>query len=229
MAKKKNLNSKAVDIGAAWLVVVGFKSPSANRKTGPMLQSYILDKSSLRDTSAFGSGCASCPMVKSCYVGMDKFAVRRNLVENLSGERSSIEFVSQEQLVDALRGKALRFGTYGDPSFIPLEFVRELCGVLRTWTGYTHYWSNLLNTEYSQYFMASVECEETETQALALGWRVFRVLQKGAAPRPAGAEKLVYCPAADLSIPEHKRPQCINCGLCQGRAKGARSIMIEEH
>lgn len=225
----KNFNSKAVDLGAAWLVVVGFKSPSANRKTGTMLQSYILDKASLRDTSVFGAGCASCPMVKKCYVGMDKFSVRKNLVENLSGERSSIEFVSAEQLVTALTGKALRFGTYGDPSHIPLELVRALCGVLRSWTGYTHYWSNLLNAGYAQYFMASVECDDTESQARALGWRVFRVLQKNAAPRPEGAERLVYCPAADENIPEHKRPQCINCGLCQGLTKGARSIMIEEH
>jgi hypothetical protein len=202
------------------------REKSQNRKTGAVIQSYILDLERLVDEPAvFGAKCQACPLVRTCYVSQDKLAVRRALVKALGGESQSyVELSSIEELLPLLRGRFVRFGTYGDPSALPLEWLKLITPLLSGWTGYTHFYSSI-DQEYSRFYMASVESPETYAAALALGYRVFYVALKGAPPAPV--EQLLECLYVTKGL------TCRECGLCNGHkgrsASSVRSIWISEH
>jgi hypothetical protein len=65
----------------------------------------------------------------------------------------------------------IRFGSYGEPSLMPISLVEHMAKVSKGWTGYTHQYAKAWASDYKDYFMASIESETEKTD-----WRSFRVL-----------------------------------------------------
>jgi hypothetical protein len=120
------------------------------------------------------------------------------------------------QIIEMSAGKYVRFGTYGEPSLLPIQLVASVCNVAKNWTGYTHQHEKSFAAEFSKYFMASIENEEEK-----LGWRSFRVLTEQTS---AGA---VVCPASNEA---GFKSNCATCGLCSGLlGKGKKDVQIVQH
>ena len=112
----------------------------------------------------------------------------------------------------------IRFGTYGEPSLIPIELVKKIVGVSKTWTGYTHQWSKDWAREYSKYFMAS-----RHEVANASGWRSFLAVQT----EQHQVSNAVGCPASKEG---GYKSNCASCGLCSGiLGKGRKDVKILLH
>jgi hypothetical protein len=104
-------------------IATGLASPSTNRKTGPMIQTWILvqdEAPHLAVKSGNDSAvCGDCPARgKWCYV------------TTFQGPRSIWETWKRGGYppsdLDELKGKAVRFGAYGDPAAVPFEVWDEI-------------------------------------------------------------------------------------------------------
>lgn len=190
--------------------ILAIATPSANSKTGPMTQVWIL----LRDVSpldAVRSGkdvsvCGRCPLRspdglsgRSCYVQVSNSprsvweAFHRGLYQQLEPE--------------AFRGHAIRWGAYGDPAMLPWQLVTAINMRARAWTGYTHQWRKSFGRPFKGVFMASVETPAQETRAAELGWGTFR----------AGVSSGVDQGATPLCRAERFGETCLECKVCDGR------------
>lgn len=118
------------------------------------------------------------------------------------------------------KGKYIRFGTYGEPSLIDLGLVSKICNEAKSWTGYSHQWSN--KEEYNAYFMASTHNVFQAILADKKGYRSFIASKKEIKDEP-----LIICPASKEA---GFKSNCSKCGLCSGtKGKGNKSILILEH
>ena len=126
------------------------------------------------------------------------------------------------ELLNDSTGLYQRFGSYGEPSLIPIQWVAALCKASKNWTGYTHQWHKEWAAPYAAYFQASVHSNIEERVANGMGWRSFiasdgNVDEKG----------MVHCPASSES---GYKSTCAACGLCSGaEGKGKKSVVIFEH
>jgi len=110
----------------------------------------------------------------------------------------------------------IRFGTYGEPSLLPLDLTKTMCAVAKNWSGYTH--QHNTRPEFAPYYMASVH-SETEAQALPM-WRSFIASSEV-------VNTAVSCPA---SKEQNYKSNCSKCGLCSGtEGKGKKSVNILLH
>jgi hypothetical protein len=217
-----------IDGGPIVAVLTGLVRPSANRKTGPMLQVSILradmDAVAASKAGADRSICGDCPLRWAtgggCYVnlGQAPLAVSRAYL------RGNLPRIPLADIPTLVRGKAVRLGSYGDPGMLPLEVLRALTGTARMWTGYTHQWRTLA-PEYADLLMASTDTVADRMAATALGWRYFGLSLD---PRPGSIEReagdAIECPA------DSHGTACVDCGLCAGNARnGAKNILIYPH
>ena len=119
----------------------------------------------------------------------------------------------------AERADFIRFGTYGEPSLLPLDLVGDIVmhGKCK-WTGYTHQARKPWAQNYSAYFMASAHSDKDA--ASITGWRSFVCVE------PDDTSTGVQCPASkELSV-----STCAKCGLCSGiTGKGKKNIKINIH
>lgn len=124
----------------------------------------------------------------------------------------------ERDILKACNGRYIRFGTYGEPSILPIDLTRTICSLAKSWTGYTH--QHKKRPEFSPFFMASTHSETQEKAAALNGWRSF-------VASPTGIDALVSCPAsAEAGFVSN----CSKCGLCSGtQGKGNKSIVILEH
>ena len=218
-------------------VVVIATDGSENRKTGDMMQIWIL----CRDVSpvdAVKTGqdaviCGSCPhrgyrdenaaiqwpTDRTCYV---------NVAQGPGNvwrayQRGSYTHLQARDYARVFSGRAVRFGAYGDPVLIPLAVFRRIAAAAGRWTGYTHQWRK--RPAYRQYLMASCDSMADYLAAKGKGWRTFRV---SSSMNPVqGAE--ILCPASDEA---GKKTQCAKCGLCNGTRTTSdvrKDIMIPAH
>ncbi len=178
-----------------------------------------------------GSVCFDCPFAVSN--GAKLTACYTHKINQYMGFLSSIrsiglkldwnnipefsEEIANEIISDA-SGLYVRFGTYGEPSLIPLALMRSICAVAKNWTGYTHQW--LRKTEYSVFLMASVHNSSQAEFAAKQGWRSFVATKQGIAG-------LVNCPVSEEA---GFKSTCSKCGLCSGiEGKGKKSVWILQH
>lgn len=197
---------------------------SSNRKTGDMIQTYLLDRETLTsEPSVFGAKCSACPMVNKCYVSRDKMSVRSALARLLGEERTSYAHATLADVLPLLRGRKVRLGTYGDPSALPLADLKAIVNSAQGHTGYTHFWREI-DTEYSAYLMASVEDSSAELLAQGLGYRSFRVITQETTERDVSSVA-VECLNSSVGL------TCADCLLCSGTSGRGRkvSIWIDEH
>ena len=226
-------------------LAVGLASGSSNRKTGSMLQTYIL-RDDLAPTAAVKSGadasiCGDCPHRgdgtgggRTCYVNVGQgplgvwkaYKRGRYSAVPLTGMYCPIDgqysLLYPGALADIGAGRNVRLGTYGDPAAIPSTVWHALVSRATGHTGYTHQWRHAL--QLRGLCMASVDTEAEAHEAHAAGWRTFRVTMPGAVAR---LENEARCPA---SAEAGKKLQCAECLACAGTARGLRgSIVIQAH
>jgi hypothetical protein len=178
-----------------------------------------------------GAVCFDCPFAVSN--GAKLSACYTHKMNQYSGFLSSVrsigkglewdeipEFSSEiaNKISEISKGKYIRFGTYGEPSLIPVDLVSSICLVAKNWTGYTHQWAK--KSEYSPYFMASCHSEGQAKYAESKGWRSFIAAKEA-------IQGTVNCPA---SAEAGFKSTCSKCGLCSGtNGKGKKNVYILEH
>ena len=230
--------------GSPYVVIMPL-GKSSNSKTGSMLQTYII-RSHVHPVLAVQSGgdlaiCNDCPMrglvatkkrrnrkkknFRACYVNVGQGPAM------VYGAFKRGRYVDYDPALhdQFIRGRKVRFGTYGEPVLIPLWLVRHLAGLSAGWTGYTHQWANPVFREYQQFLMASVHGVTgpwSYEHAKHLGWRTFRTM-RGGEPMPGE----VLCPASKEA---GHRLSCLTCNLCDGAGRrkigmGMRDVYIPGH
>jgi hypothetical protein len=214
---------------------------SANVKTGPMAQLWILRSGVAphvaQRTGADASICGDCPFRPAngggCYVVT--FQGPRAVWEGARGKRSDLQggcdALRELASRDAGRTAVLRLGAYGDPAALPARIITSLCAAVgNRVTGYTHQWRKPRAAYLNRICMASVESPRDALIAQSQGWRTFRV---AGSAEPTG-------PAATVDGLMTGETACLNttvgltcrvCGLCNGTgpADKRRSIAIPAH
>ena len=200
----------------------GFARKSDNRKTGDMIQVWIMLED-VNPVAAVSSGldavtiCEGCPFASGngCYVnvGQAPLGVFR------ANERGNLPTLLPKDYAQAFAGRKVRFGAYGNPTLIPLSIVKAIAKVSAGWTGYFHNWKTMSAEKrkaYNQYFMVSTETASSLELANSLQLRVFHV-------SPVQPENTVECLADSRGL------TCAQCQLCQGWNKPAKSVWINPH
>ncbi len=192
---------------------------SGNRKTGDMIQTWILRKNvdpvRALMTGLDASVCGDCyhrgtaDRPRTCYVnvGQAPLAVW-NAYKRGSYERGPLP-----------NHKPVRMGAYGDPVAVPWAAWAGIHEAPK-WTGYTHQWRRLIATPFRNVLMASCDSVADMAEAAAAGWRTFRV------QNPETQESN----PREAMCPSERGVQCADCGLCSGlQAPTAPSIFIPAH
>lgn len=196
---------------------------TSNRKTGNMIQIWILDPN-VNPVELVKSGkdaetiCKGCPFASGngCYVNVGQAplsvwkAYKRGAYKRLHPKNYDAVF----------SGRSVRFGAYGNPSNIPLSIVKAIASACDGWTGYFHDWKEMTAEKaraYGQYFMASTETEDSRRLADSLGMRYFHVSPN----KPSDA---IEC------LSDTKGIACADCKLCSGLSKSRiKSVWINPH
>ena len=198
-----------LDSGRIVCILTGF-SGSENRKTGNMVQSWIL-RSDMSPLEALQTGndfsvCGNCKhrgmagKRRSCYVQVHQapLSVYRAF---LQGNYPRIDTVGW----DILQGKSLRVGSYGDPAAVPAALWKAAIRESGKHTGYTHQWIDF--PEFKGLLMASCDNVIEYQAAVSLEWKTFRILKN---PADIGSNEIL-CRNYDTGI------SCEKCGICNGR------------
>jgi len=219
-------------------IATGLVNKSQNRKTGPMVQLWILH-ADVSPVNAIKSGqdvgiCGNCIHRKAkggaCYVNPGQapeqiFASYKkgnypfivDDIKNFEEQDITTTYVNHG-MWNIFQNSYVRFGAYGDPSFIPFAIIEKIAQNCKGFTGYTHQWKTT-NQAYQQYFMASVDFPWEYNKAKSMGWRTFRVT-------PEWTEK---SPGEIPCLNSSKDLKCIDCLLCCGTSKKAKDIYIKVH
>ena len=212
------------------IIATGLDRSSANEKTGPMTQTWILraDIPPHRavyeglDGAVCGTGKNACRFAggNGCYV-VTAFGPRaiwgawkRGVYEVYQPSRHDILF----------EHTGLRLGSYGDPVAGPYRLWSHLANLAPYRTGYSHQWQDRRFWRFRRLVMASTHSEEENRLAASLGWRTFRAKL----PNEPAAVNEIICPA---SAERGFAKDCASCGACNGAADGIgrRSIVIDIH
>lgn len=210
------------------VIVTGLRSRSSNRKTGGMVQTYILrpDVSpmvAVYESEEDASICGDCPhrgvMVdgrrkrRACYVNLGQGVL------SVWGAfaRGSYPVADVSEVAPLVAGRAVRLGTYGDPGMVPLSLWMALVERAASWTGYTHQW-RWIDPAYAWLLMASADSVEDRRAARLAGYRSFYVMPKGSTGRVPGA---VMC------LSDARGTKCEDCGACAGTRLGAKPNAVD--
>lgn len=202
------------------IIATGFSKTSDNRKTGDMIQIWILCKA-VDPVRAIKEGldrliCGSCVhrgdgtgSGRSCYVnvGQAPLGIWRAW---RAGKYPTLQFM------DCFAGRKVRFGAYGDPTHIPIGLALAIAGVSSGWTGYTHQWRKPSLQGWKTLLMASVDSIAELVIARSLGWSTFRVGSEASA-------------GESLCASERVGTACADCLLCAGARGGLESVHIPAH
>ena len=213
------------------IVVIAVWS-SANRKTGDMLQTYIL-RSDIdpREANKYGedeSICGQCqhrgtptfdPLKKlaeerTCYVNMGQGVL---IVYNTfkAGKYPDYANMGDRRMVGA--GRNVRIGTYGDGAAAPSYVWDDLLFGAKGHTAYSH------NGGDPQRYMVSADTLAQATVAWSNGYRTFRIVRSVA---EINRKHEVLCPASKEA---GYKATCATCLLCGGTSVQAKSIAIPVH
>jgi hypothetical protein len=208
-------------------VITGLWRNSDNAATGPMLQTWVL-RTDVDPNRAVRLGwdksvCGDCPLrgrkrgegfdTRRCYVLPHQAPL--NIWKQMASGRYQAAGVGQggeypRRLVDRVRGRSLRIGSYGDPAAVPWwvwSALVEAQGPGAARTGYTHQWRTC-DRRLQQFVMASTESPLDTHRARALGWKTFRVRM----PEDQLMPSEFWCPKDR----DEDRLTCEECGACRG-------------
>jgi hypothetical protein len=211
--------SSLLDGKPIFAALTGLDNPSRNRKTGPMLQTWVmradLDPVTASQTNADVSVCGSCPLKgnankgRSCYVTL--FQAPLTIFKQLEKLKPLPK--------NAFRNHATRLGAYGDHAAIPTSITADIHKKSAITTGYSHQWRTC-DQDLRHYLMASCETEEDRELAKQMGWSTFRVKK----PEDPVLPMERPCPASKES---GQRMVCYTCGRCTGGKK--HDVVINIH
>jgi hypothetical protein len=198
-------------------VATGLARKSKNPKTGNAVQTYIVADNGENPIEANRSGgdaavCGNCPHRDgTCYVNIAQapLAVYRAV------QAGSYPKFNAKQHLSLFKGRFLRLGSYGDPAAVPIQVWETLCSVASHHTGYTHQWRTC-HPAYAAYCMASVETAAQRLEAIAKGWRTFRVRLPNQPIEPGE----FVCPASQEA---GRRLTCDECKACSGSKGGGKN------
>lgn len=201
------------------VIATGIFSPSSNRKTGWMVQTWIL-RSDVHPLQASKTGedesiCGSCPLraksahgIRRCYV------VLHEAPSTVFRTYKAGRYVRAEPCdLSELQSLPVRAGSYGDPGAVPLPVWTSVLGPSHT--GYTHRWRE--RPDLRELLMASVDSAAEHHQAQELGWRTYRILDED---EPALRPNEVLCAHYTRGL------RCEFCRLCQGAQASARTSIV---
>jgi hypothetical protein len=192
------------------LILTGFVFSTSNRKTGRLIQSWIVSQNFVPTRAAkegldFGI-CGDCPLkmseIGSCYVNL--LPVNSIYHKYKAGTYQKLG-ANEIEVIKRYR-YPIRIGSYGDPTAVPLEVWKPIILASGKHTGYTHNWRRT-NSFWKRYLMASVHSIPEAKQAQNLGWRTFRII----APDTPLSDNEILCRHT-----EDDRNQCETCLLCDG-------------
>lgn len=202
---------------------------SGNGKTGDMVQTHILradvDPLEAVETGQDVSICGSCPLKgipgkrkRTCYVKV--FHAPLGIFR--AWKRGNVPEVAHdsEHIQDAVRGRMVRLGAYGDPAAVPVQVWRDLLATAAGHTGYTHQANRPDLQDTLELCQLSADSLEDAEVARDAGIGSFRVLRPGQEPAPWE----MTCPASEEA---GKVATCAECGACTG-ADGA-NVAIRAH
>ena len=212
-----------LDGGSPVAVILTWQT--ANEKTGPMVQAWIL-RTDVPPTEALKSGddkaiCGSCERRgKSCYVQV------QNAPTSVYKTLPHYPRLSLGDAAKRLSGQRLRIGAYGDPAAVPASVWTALTRHVVGHTGYTH----SPNAALRKLVMASADSPEAAARWQAKGFRTFRVrrVAKDGTAEPLLAGEIA-CPASSEA---GKKTACAYCGLCNGKrgtTDKRKNIAIIDH
>ena len=200
---------------------------SENRKTGPMVQTWIL-RDDMSPVEAYRAGadasiCGDCKhrwhLGGACYVniGHGPGSVWR------AWRNWRYPAACSDPARNAIgAGRRVRLGAYGDPAAVPGAVWRALIRDAAGHTGYTHQWRNPVAAPLRDLCMASVDSAAELHAAQSAGWRTFRVTGPAEIFEPGEIE----CPA------DARGKTCAQCMACYGASSGRQaqaSIAITVH
>jgi hypothetical protein len=197
----------------------GSKAKDANTKTGNMIQTTII-REDVSPVDAVRSGadssiCGSCPhrgdkatgRLRSCYV---RYYTAPLSIWNAYHRGNYGDDPADLETIAAFGdGREVRLGTYGDPAAVPVHVWAALVSRATKRTGYTHQWREPSAAPLRALVMASCDRPADRAEAVAAGWRTFRVRAEEQ-PREPGE---INCPASKEA---GYRTTCQLCGLCNG-------------
>lgn len=191
-------------------IVTGATNFTSNRKTGFMLQTWIM-RSDTHPQEALLKGkdvsvCGNCPLRPNqqgrrvCYVNP-----------------MSLGQVYKQFKAGRYDGKPIlnynlpaRIGSYGDPTAVPLEVWQPFLKQVSFATGYTRQWLTPKFAEYKTFCMASTFSKEEAARAQLLGWKTYRIRSPQEQINPE-----------EISCPAYVNPgevTCSSCKLCNGQS-----------
>jgi len=216
--------------GAPIVAIAQVKSD--NRKTGSMVQTWILhrdiDPITASRTGADKAICGDCPHKgqptnkatgwaknRTCYVNL-LFAPNGIYKAYKAGKYPVASGHDAIRAIGLLRG--VRLGSYGDPMAVPADVWASLTSGAEYVTAYTHQANTMPNL-----VMTSADNATQAEQAWQRGERTFRVI-KSLDSLIKGKE--VLCPASKEA---GERVQCAACKLCGGASVKGKSVAIVAH
>ena len=220
----------AIDNAPIVLIAIRGRNGHHNKKTGALLQTYIL-RSDISPVEAIQRGkdrsiCGACIHsskqnggLGSCYVRIDTGplqvwkAYKRGVYPTLK------PIDSQAQC----NGELVRLGTYGDPGALPLLVWSHLLEHAKAYTGYTHLWPTT-GSGLARYCMASCDNLGQAEEAQSRGWRSFTVVPTSYTSKPTNS---FLCPASEQA---GKKLTCSECLACGGLSStNTASVYIPVH
>jgi hypothetical protein len=208
------------------IIATGFNKPSDNRKTGDMIQIWILVKA-VDPVTAIKSGldriiCGNCR--HRGHEENGRFGVERTCYVNEGQAPLGIWKAWKAgrypvlQFMDIFAGRKVRFGAYGDPTHLPLSLALAIAGVASGHTGYTHQWRKPSLQPWRQILMASVDTVAELLIARSMGWSTFRV-----------TPDTDHHTVESLCASDRSGTPCADCLACAGARGGIQAIHIPVH
>lgn len=200
-------------------IATGIGRKSKNRKTGDMVQTWII-RADMHPCEALEAGadssvCGGCPHRQSiggdCYVEVGK-APGAVYKAWKAGRYVPVP-------VQPFAGRLVRLGAYGDPAAVPAwVWASALIGA-KGWTGYTHQ-ARHPNFDHAllRWCMVSVDSEKQALSYQGKGMRTFRVKREGERVLPGE----VVCPSTHGAT-------CADCRMCKGQWADLPNVVIDAH
>jgi len=202
-------------------IVAILTTKSLNVKTGDAPQLWILP-ADVAPNAAIKTGedrsvCGDCMLRHynegACYVRVEQ----EPLTTWKAWKRGAYTEITKEGYA-SLKDRTVRLGAYGDPGALPMEVLMKIRRHAKYCTSYTHQWRTATN-DMKAISMASVDNRMEQEEAVAKGWRTFRLVAEG----EDLMEGEITCPAITHNT------QCADCRLCSGSSHGKVNIAVPVH
>lgn len=204
-------------------IVVIATLASNNRKTGNMIQVWILSADShpvqLSADKLDDLICGNCSHRQSlggaCYVNIGQApaavfkAYRRNLYPIYDPSTHAHLF----------KGRKVRLGAYGDPAAMPFEIAAHVVGLTNGHTAYTHQQKHAgFDPRFLSLCMISADTPKQAAAAHAIGAKTFRI----AVDITDKFDNEIEC------LSDSTGTSCHDCGICKGSSAPV-NIVIAVH